>query len=98
MMVRIESHVVRYDDTFCLPTGEDSADVRLDTFEMGLSWQDTAFSFDGGPKGLGTMMSLTLNQASHKKRRIGYRVKEFCVTKLVLECGPNPSYFFLMYS
>ena len=40
----------------------DGKAIKLDLFQMGLSWGDTSFSFDGAPKGLNTVASLTLNQ------------------------------------
>ena len=46
------------------PTPEKKDNVRLDTFEVGLSWKDTSFHFDGAPKGLRTITSLTLNQVT----------------------------------
>ena len=36
--------------------------IKLNLFQMGLSWGDTSFSFDGAPKGLNTVASLALNQ------------------------------------
>ena len=40
----------------------DGKAIKLDLFQMGLSWGGTSFSFDGAPKGLNTVASLTLNQ------------------------------------